>query len=210
MSWSQRQRCQHGQRQRWLEKKLRRPEPGRVIHWRDRHRSWVAEATSRLMSSGDSWLRLRSGRSGRLLGPGSRRRPRRRWPKRGANRFLRGGDPPTVLPFEAGSDSAEGGVDAEGAAAPPLMSDPAGTVYLVVCICFFAAAEAQTYRRRVVKLRFFSPCFKYLDLFIGNRIVCPSECYFSRKVMSEVSVSQRRRSPSARSALLLTCALTRP
>jgi hypothetical protein len=27
-----------------------------------------------------------------------------------------------VLPFEAGSDSTEGGVDAEGAAAPPLMS----------------------------------------------------------------------------------------
>jgi hypothetical protein len=41
-----------------------------------------------------------------------------------------------VLPSEAGSDSAEGGVDTEGAAAPPLMSDPAGTIYLVVCICF--------------------------------------------------------------------------
>jgi hypothetical protein len=35
-----------------------------------------------------------------------------------------------VSSSEAGSDSAEGGVDAEGAAAPPLMSDPAGTVYL--------------------------------------------------------------------------------
>jgi hypothetical protein len=74
---------------------------------------------------------------------------------------------------------------------------------------FFAAAEAQTYRCRVVKLRFFSPCFEYLDLFVGNRIVCPSESYFSRKVMSEVSVSRRRRSPSARSALPLTCTLTR-
>jgi hypothetical protein len=41
-----------------------------------------------------------------------------------------------VLPSEAGSDSAEGGVDAEGAAAPLLMPDPAGTVYLVVCVCF--------------------------------------------------------------------------
>jgi hypothetical protein len=49
---------------------------------------------------------------------------------RGADGFLRGGDPPTVSPSEAGSDSAEGGVDAEGAAAPPLMSDPAGTIYL--------------------------------------------------------------------------------
>jgi hypothetical protein len=38
---------------------------------------------------------------------------------------------------------------------------------------FFAAAEAQTYRRRVVKLRLFSPCFEYQDLFVGNRIVCP-------------------------------------
>jgi hypothetical protein len=33
--------------------------------------------------------------------------------------------------------------------------------------------------------------------------------YFSWKVMSEVSVSRRRRSPSARSALPLTCSLTR-
>jgi hypothetical protein len=75
---------------------------------------------------------------------------------------------------------------------------------------FSAAAEAQTYCRRVVKLRFFSSCFEYLDLFVGNIIVCPSESYFSRKVMSEVSVSRRRRNPSARSALPLTCTLTRP
>jgi hypothetical protein len=74
---------------------------------------------------------------------------------------------------------------------------------------FSAAAEAQTYCRRVVKLRVFSPCFEYLDLFVGNRVVCPSESYFSRKVMSEVSVSRRRRNPSARSALPLTCTLTR-
>jgi hypothetical protein len=75
---------------------------------------------------------------------------------------------------------------------------------------FFAATEAQTYRRRVAKLRFFSPCFEYQDLFVGNRIVYSSESYFSRKVMSEVSISRRRRSPSARSALPLTCTLTRP
>jgi hypothetical protein len=75
---------------------------------------------------------------------------------------------------------------------------------------FFVAAEAQTYCRCVVKLCFFSPCFEYQDLFVGNRIVCPSESYSSRKVMSEVSVSRRHRSPSARSALLLTCTLTRP
>jgi hypothetical protein len=75
---------------------------------------------------------------------------------------------------------------------------------------FSAAAEAQTHPRRVVKLRFFSSCFEYLDFFVGNRIVCASESCFSRKVMSEVSVSRRRRNPSARSALPLTCTLTRP
>jgi hypothetical protein len=163
------------------------------------------------VSSGDSWLKLRGDRPRRLLGPGSWRRPWRRWPGRGADVVLRSGDPSPVLPSEARSDFAEGGVDAEGAAAPPLSrSEPAGSVYLIACVCFLAAAEAQTYCRRVVKLRFFSSCFEYQDLFVGNRIVCPSESYFSRKVMSEVSVYWRRRSPSARSALPLTCTLTRP
>jgi hypothetical protein len=75
---------------------------------------------------------------------------------------------------------------------------------------FFAVAEAQTYHCRVLKLCFFSPCFEYQDLFVGSRIAHPSESYLSRKVMSEVSVSQRRRSPSARSASPLTCTLARP
>jgi hypothetical protein len=78
------------------------------------------------------------------------------------------------------------------------------------CSVFSAAAEAQTHPRRVVKLRFFSSCFEYLDFFVGNRVVCVGESCFSRKVMSEVSVSRRRRSPSARSALPLTRTLTRP
>jgi hypothetical protein len=125
---------------------------------------------------------------------------------------------------------------------------------------FFAAAEAQTYYCRVVKLCFLSSCFEYQDLFVGSRTTYPSESYLSRKVMSEVSsyssagfcyrysregtkivlaekfssvktcsasriaypstsylsrkvmsevsVSRRRRSPSARSALPLTCTLT--
>ena len=51
--------------------------------------------------------------------------------------------------------------------------------------------------------RFLPEC---LDLF-GSRIAYPSMSYFSRKVMSEVSVSRRRRSSSARSALPLTCTL---
>jgi hypothetical protein len=38
-------------------------------------------------------------------------------------------------------------------------------------------------------------------LFVGSRITYLSASYFSRKVMSEVSVSRRHRSPSARSAL---------
>jgi hypothetical protein len=75
---------------------------------------------------------------------------------------------------------------------------------------FFAAAEAQTYHCRVIKLCFFSSCFEYQDLFVGSRIIYPSESYLLRKVMSEVSVSRRRMSPSARSASPLTCALTRP
>jgi hypothetical protein len=73
---------------------------------------------------------------------------------------------------------------------------------------FPAAAEAKTHPRRVVKLRLFSSCFEYLDFFVGNRIVCASESCFSRKVMSEVSVFRRHRSPSARSALPLTRTLT--
>jgi hypothetical protein len=84
-------------------------------------------------------------------------------------------------------------------------------IRLSCSVCMFsAAAEAQTYCHRGVKLRFFSSCFECLDLLVGNRITCPSESYFSRKAMSEVSVSRRRRNPSARSALPLTCTLTRP
>jgi hypothetical protein len=74
---------------------------------------------------------------------------------------------------------------------------------------FPAAAEAKTHPRRVVKPRLLSSCFEYLNPFVGNRNVCASESCFSRKVTSEVSVSWRRRSPSARSALPLTRTLTR-
>jgi hypothetical protein len=57
-------------------------------------------------------------------------------------------------------------------------------------------------------LCFLSSRFEYQDLFVGSRIAYPSESYFLRKVMSEVSISRRRRSPSARSTLLLTRTLT--
>jgi hypothetical protein len=90
-----------------------------------------------LTSSGDSWLRLRGGRPSCLLGPDSWRRPWRRRPGRGADVVLRSGDPLTMLPSEARPGFAEGGVDAKGATAPPSSrSEPAGSVYLVVCVCF--------------------------------------------------------------------------
>jgi hypothetical protein len=164
-----------------------------------------------LMSPGDSWPRPRGGRPSRLLEPDSWRRPWQRWPGCGADVVLQSGDPPTASPSEARLDPAEGVVDAEGAAAPPTVDVRACRIGLSCSACMFsAAAEAQTYRRRVVKLCPFSSCFKYPDLFVGNRIVCAGESCFSRKVMSEVSVSRRRRNPSARSALPLTRTLTRP
>jgi hypothetical protein len=43
---SRRQRCEHGQRQSWLEKKLRRLEPGRVVRWRNQPWSRATEAMS--------------------------------------------------------------------------------------------------------------------------------------------------------------------
>jgi hypothetical protein len=75
---------------------------------------------------------------------------------------------------------------------------------------FSVAAEAKTHPRRVVKLRLLSSYFEYLDFYVGNRIACASESCFSQKVTSEVSVSRSRRSPLARSALLLTRTLTLP
>jgi hypothetical protein len=165
-----------------------------------------------LMSSEDSWPRPRGGRSSRLLESDSWRRPWRRWPGCGADVVLQSGDPPTASPSEARSDLAEGVVDAEGAAAPPsTVVVRAYRIGLSCSVCMFsAAAEAQTHCRRVVKLCPFSSCFEYPDLFVGNRIVCAGESCFSRKVMSEVSVSRRRRNPSARSALPLTRTLTCP
>jgi hypothetical protein len=41
-----------------------------------------------------------------------------------------------VSSFEAGSDSAEGGVGAEGAAAPPADVRSCGNSLSVVCVCF--------------------------------------------------------------------------
>jgi hypothetical protein len=153
------------------------------------------ESISRGLGSG--WRPWKMGSRGprgirlsRLLGPDSRRRSWRRWPGRGDDVVLRSGGLRTASPSEARSNLAEGVVDAEGAAAPFQRQDPSP--------------------RCVVKLRLLSSCFGYLDFFVGNRDVCASESCFSRKVMSEVSVSQRRGSPSARSAFPLTRTFARP
>jgi hypothetical protein len=124
----------------WTEAELARKEDfvGRslAVHWRDQRRSRVVEAMSRADVLGGQ-LAEASGRPSRLLGPDSWRRPWRRWPGRGADVILQSRDPPTALPSEARSDFTEGVVDAEGAAAPPpSRSEPAGSVYLVVRVCF--------------------------------------------------------------------------
>jgi hypothetical protein len=75
-------------------------------------------------------------------------------------------------------------------------------------MCFSRPLRPKHFCCRVIKLRFFSSRFEYSDLFVSSRIAYPSKSYFARKVTSEVSVSRRHRSPSARSALPLTCALT--
>jgi hypothetical protein len=88
------------------------------------------------------------------------------------------------------------------------MSDPAGTICLQR-VCFLRPLRPKHFYHYVIKLCFLSSRFEYQDLFVGSRIAYPSESYFLRKVMSEVSVSRRRRSPSARSTLPLTHTLTR-
>jgi hypothetical protein len=99
-------------------RRLHRLEPGRAVHWRDQRRSRVAEAMSR------------AGVLERQLVEASGR-PAEPFARRGADVVLRSGDPSPVLPSEARSDFAEGGVDAEGAAAPPPSTyEPAGSVCL--------------------------------------------------------------------------------
>jgi hypothetical protein len=126
------QRCQRGQRRSWLEKGsfVGRGLAGSSTGGTNAGVE-LSRPRARLVSSGVSWLRLWGGRPSCLLGPGSLRRTWRRWPGRGADIVLRSGDPSPVLPSEARSDFAEGGVDTEGVAAPPpSTSEPAGSVRL--------------------------------------------------------------------------------
>jgi hypothetical protein len=162
------------------------------------------------MSSRDSWLRLRSGQPSRLLGPGSWRRPWLRWPRRGADIFLRGGDPSARVAVRGRARFRRRWRRRRGCCCSLGRCLNLQEQFVCSMLMFFAAAEAQTYCCHVIKLRFLFSCFEHRDLFIGSRITYPSESYLSRNVMSEVSVSRRRRSPSARSASPLTCTLTRP
>jgi hypothetical protein len=162
------------------------------------------------VSSGDSWLRLRSGRSRCPLGPEPLRRPWLRWPKRGAGVLLRGGDPSARVAVRGRARFRRRWKQRRGCCCSLCRCLNLQEQFVCIMRMFFAVTEAQTYYCRVIKLCFLSSCFEYQDLFVGSRIAYPSERYFSRKVMSEVSVSRRRRSPSDRSALPLTCTLTCP
>jgi hypothetical protein len=161
------------------------------------------------MSSGDSWLRLRSDWSRCLLRPGPLRRPWLRWPKRGAGVLLRGGDPSARVAVRGRARFRRRWRRRRGCWCSLCRCLNLQEQFVCSVRMFFAAAEAQTYYCRVIKLRFLSSYFEYQDLFVGSRIIYLCESYFSRAVMSEVSVSRRRRSPSARSASPLTCTLTR-
>jgi hypothetical protein len=112
-----------------------------------------------LMSSEDSWPRLRGDRPSRLLGPDSRRRPWWRWPGLGDDVALQSGDPWTVSPSEARSDLAEGVVDAEGAAAPSIVRIRACRVGFVARV--FCGRRGQNTP---------SPCCKAASLFLLFRV----------------------------------------
>jgi hypothetical protein len=169
------------------------PELSRVA----RQRGSTSESISRGLGSGwRPWKRLgrgpRGNRPSRLLGPDSRRSP---W---------------TASPSEAGSDLAEGVVDAEGATAPFSVKTRACRIRSSCSVCLLRPPRPEnTPSLRYKAASPFLSC-RASGLSVGNRDVCVGKSCFSRRVMSEVSVSQRRGSPSARLALPLTRTFTRP
>jgi hypothetical protein len=134
----------------------------------------------------------RGNRPSHLLGPDSRRSP---W---------------TASPSEAWSDLAEDVVDAEGASAPFSVKTRACRIRSPCSVCLLRPPRPEN--TPSLRCKAASPflLFRASGLSVGNRGVCVGESCFSRKVMSEVSVSQRRGSPSARSALPLTRTFARP
>jgi hypothetical protein len=76
-------------------------------------------------------------------------------------------------------------------------------------VCLSAAAEARTLCCRCMKSYSFPFHFACLASSVSNRVACPSRGHFLWRVTSEVSVTRRHRSPSAQSALPLTCTRVR-
>jgi hypothetical protein len=161
-------------------------------------------------SLSNTWGVTRSGQPRCPLGPEPLQRPWLRWPKRGASILLRGGDPSARVTVRGRARFHRRWKQRRGCCCSLYRCLNLQEQFVCSMCMLVAATEAQTSYCRVIKLRFLSSYFEYQDLFVGSRIAYPSESYFSRKVMSEVFVSRRRRSPSARSALPLTCTLTRP
>jgi hypothetical protein len=83
-----------------------------------------------------------------------------------------------VSPSEAGPDSAEGGNDAEGVAAPSTDIRTCRNSLSVVCVCVSRPLRPKHLIVVFIKLCFLSSCFEYPDLFVGSRIAYPSESYF--------------------------------
>jgi hypothetical protein len=157
----------------------------------------MPESISRGLWSGRRpWKMLgrgpRGNRPSRLLRPDSGRSPR------------------TASPSEAGSGLAEDVVDAEGAAAPFSVKTRACRIRSSCSVCLLRPPRPENTPSHRCKAVSSFLLFRASGLSVGNRDVCVGESCFSRKVMSEVSVSQRRRNPSARSALPLTRTFTRP
>jgi hypothetical protein len=134
---------------------------------------------------------LRGNRPSRLRGPDSRRSPWQRLPGRGDDVVLRSGDPRTASPSEA-------------------RSGLACRIRLSCRVCLLRPLRPENTPSLRCKAASLFLLFRVSGLFVGSRDVCAGESCFSRKVMSEVSVSRRRGSPSARSALPLTRTFTRP
>jgi hypothetical protein len=169
------------------------PEPSRVA----RQRGSTSELISRGLGSGwRPWKSVgrgpRDSRPSRLLGPDSRRNP---W---------------TASPSEAGSDLAEDIVNAEGVTAPFSVKTRACRIRLSCSVCLLRPPRPENTPSLRCKAASSFLLFRASGLSVGNKDVCVGESCFSRKVMSEVSVSQRRGSPSAQSALPLTRTFTRP
>jgi hypothetical protein len=74
---------------------------------------------------------------------------------------------------EAGPGSAEGGINAEGAAAPPADARTCRNSLSVACACFFAA-RPKHFIVVFKKLRLLSSCFEHHNLSVNSRIVYPN------------------------------------